>query len=220
MLDYFISKEVIVERRRQVVLPLPGIRGIRPYAPFRVLRQSGMRQIVPRKAHYGTYVYDIGDDRVHDASEMFREWKGAKRMDKDTIAPDRFNDGYDKGYKEWLKYIQNVSFQTPRRFCNVKDREAKAVAELQEIKEEAKEVYAKFVENQETLERVTKEVERLRRGYDDFDNWIKEKIERMRYESLEDKGRLGEGFLLMLRYMFHQHKSQRDGDGAGSSGAA
>ena len=56
------------------------------------------------------------------------------------------------------------------------DREAKVVAELQEVKEEAKEVYAKFVKNKDTLERVTQEVERLRRGYDDFDTWIKKKI--------------------------------------------
>ena len=52
------------------------------------------------------------------------------------------------------------------------DREAKAVAKLQEIKEEENEVYAKFVENQDALERDTREVERLRQGYDDFDNWI------------------------------------------------
>ena len=77
-----------------------------------------------------------------------------------------------------------------------------------------------FVENQDTLEMVTQEAERLRRGYDDFDTRIKEKIQRMRYESLEDKERLGEGFLLMLRYMFQQHKIQRDDDEAGSSGAA
>ena len=37
MLDRFISKEVIVKIHRQIVLPLPGIRGIRPYAAFRVL---------------------------------------------------------------------------------------------------------------------------------------------------------------------------------------
>ena len=36
-------------------------------------------------------------------------------MDKDIIAPDRFNAGYDKGYKEWMKKdIQNVSSQTQR----------------------------------------------------------------------------------------------------------
>ena len=54
---------------------------------------------MPREAYYGAYVYDIGDDRVDDASEMLREWKNAKRMGKDTIATDRFNAGYDKGYK-------------------------------------------------------------------------------------------------------------------------
>ena len=52
------------------------------------------------------------------------------------------------------------------------DREAKSVAELQELKEEANEVYAKFVENQDALERATREVERPRQGYDEFDNWI------------------------------------------------
>ena len=100
------------------------------------------------------------------------------------------------------------------------DKEAKAEAELRELKEEANEVYAKFVENQDALERATREIERLKQGYEEFDSWIQQKIERMRYESLEDKGRLGEGFLLMLRYMFQQHKNQKDDNGAGSSGAA
>ena len=75
---------------------------------------------------------------MHDASEMFREWKSDKRMGKDTITHDRFNARYEKGYKEWLKIdIQNVSSQTPHNFCSVTDREAKAVAELQEVKKEA-----------------------------------------------------------------------------------
>ena len=210
-----------MESRRYVVIPLPGIRRIHPYALFWVLRQFGRKQTMPREAYYGTYVYDIEDDRVHDASKMSREWKHAKRMGKDTIAPDWFNAGYDEGYKEWVKKdIQNISFQTLHSFRSETDREAKTVAELQEIKEEAKEVYAKFVENKDALERATWEVEILRQGYDDFDNWIQHKIERMRYESLEDKARLGEGFLLMLRYMFHQHKIQKADNGAGSSGTA
>ena len=180
MLDHFISKEVIMESRRNIVLPLPGIRGFHPYAPFRVLGQFERRQSIPREVYYGTYVYDIGDDRVHDASEMSREWNSAKRIDKDVIAPDRFNVGYDKGYKEWLKKdIQSVSSQTPRNFRSVMDREAKEVAELQEVKKEAQEVYAKFVENQDTLEKATQEVEIITRGYDDFDTWVKEKIDRM-----------------------------------------
>ena len=88
MLDRFISKEVVVESRRKIMLSLPGIQGIRPYAPFRVLRQFGRRQTIPKETYYGAYIYDIGDDRVHDASKMFREWKSTKCMDKDTIAPD------------------------------------------------------------------------------------------------------------------------------------
>ena len=90
---------------------------------------------------------------------MFRELKNSKRMDKYTIAPDEFNAGYDKSYKEWLeKDIQNVSSQTPWNFHSITYRLAKAVAELQEVKKEAHELYAKFVENQYILERVTKEV--------------------------------------------------------------
>ena len=68
-------------------------------------------------------------------------------------------------------------------------------------------MYIKFVENQDTLEKATQEVERLRHGYDDFDTWVKEKIERILYKSLEDKGHLGEGLLMMLRYMFQQYKT-------------
>ena len=52
------------------------------------------------------------------------------------------------------------------------DTEAKSVAELQELNEEANEVYAKFIENQDALERATREIKRLRQGYDEFDNWI------------------------------------------------
>ena len=93
---------------------------------------------------------------MHDASKMFREWKISKRMDKDAITSDRFVVRYDKGYKEWMKKdIQNVSSRTPRSFHSVTDRESKAVAELQEVKKEAQEVYAKFVKNQDTFEKST-----------------------------------------------------------------
>lgn len=203
MLNRFISKEVVVESRINIVLPLPVIQRMLPYALFQVLWKFRRRQIVPKEAYYGGYAYEFGDDRVQDASETFREWKSAKRMDKNNIAPYRFNAGYHNGYKECLKKdIQSIFSLKPCNFCSVTDRKAEAMAQLQEIKKEAQEVYAKFFENQDTLEKVTQEVERLWRGYDNFDAWVKKKIKRMRYESLEEKWRLGEGFLLMLWYMF------------------
>ena len=100
---------------------------------------------------------------MQDASETFREWKSAKRMDKNNIAPYRFNAGYHNGYKECLKKdIQSIFSLKPCNFCSVTDRKAEAMAQLQEIKKEAQEVYAKFVENQDTLEKANQEVERLR----------------------------------------------------------
>ena len=60
------------------MLTLQGIRGILPYATF---KQYGMRQTIHEEAYYGAYEYDIGDDRVHEASEIFKEWKGSMQMD-------------------------------------------------------------------------------------------------------------------------------------------
>lgn len=59
-------------------------------------------------------------------------------MDKTTISPDRFNDGYDEGYRKWLiKDIQSIFSATPRNFRSVTDKKAKVVTELQEVKKEA-----------------------------------------------------------------------------------
>ena len=78
MLNRLISKEVIVESRRNIVLPQSGIRGNRPNVPFRVLREFRKRQTVPKEVYAGSYVYDIRDERVHDAFNMFKEWKSSK----------------------------------------------------------------------------------------------------------------------------------------------
>ncbi|KAK4710383.1 hypothetical protein R3W88_004896 [Solanum pinnatisectum] len=131
MFDRFISKDVIVRGHRQLVLPLLGIRGIRPYAPIRVLRQFGRVQTTPPNVYYRIYVFDIGDDRVHEASEMLREWKKVVRMDEKTIVVDRFNAGYDQTYKAWLKDdIQGISFPVPNIYRSVEDKESKALIEL------------------------------------------------------------------------------------------
>ena len=101
---------------------------------------------------------------------MFIEWKSAKPIDKTTTAPDQFNAVYDEGYKKWLKKdIQSIASPTSHSCRSVTDKEAKAVDELQEVNKEDQEVYAKFVKNQDTLEKTTQEVERLRRCYDNFD---------------------------------------------------
>ncbi|KAH0743549.1 hypothetical protein KY290_031542 [Solanum tuberosum] len=146
MFDQFISKDAIVRGDRQLVLPLLGIQGICLYAPIGVLRQFGRRQTIPPEACYRIYVFDIGDDRVPEASKMLREWKRAMRMKEDTIAADRFNVGYDETYKAWLKgNIQGISFSVPNIYRSVEDKESKALIELREVRKEAQEIHDEFL---------------------------------------------------------------------------
>ncbi|KAK4706703.1 hypothetical protein R3W88_033742 [Solanum pinnatisectum] len=216
MFDRFISKDVIVRGHRQLVLPLPGIWGIRPYPPIRVLRQFGRIQTTPPNAYYRIYVFDIGDDRVHEASEILREWKKAVRIDEKTIAVDRFNVGYDQTYKAWLKDdIQGISFPVPNIYRSVEDKESKALIELREVKREAQEMHNEFLQKQEedryALESVTQELESLRSDLE---------CSGMCHEDWEEKGRRSEGYLLMIQYRL-QHlmaQNKRSRSEAGPSG--
>lgn len=103
-------------------------------------------------------------------------------------------------------------------FCSIKDKGAKSIIEIREVKSEAYEMYRKFIENQDALAKANQEVKKLRRGYDALDSWVKEKIERIQYERWEEKGRLGKVFLLILRYMFQKYKNQDSGVAAGPLG--
>ena len=48
--------------------------------------------------------------------------------------------------------------------------EDKAKIELREVKREAQEMYGKFINNQDALEKETQKVENIRRDYDKFDS--------------------------------------------------
>ncbi|KAH0712594.1 hypothetical protein KY289_008553 [Solanum tuberosum] len=194
MFDRFISKDVIVRGYRQLMLPLPGILGIRPYAPIRVLRQFGRRQTTPPNAYYRIYVFDIGDDRVLEASEMLKEWKKALRMNKYTIPANWFNVGYDEAYKAWLKdNLKGIFFPVPNIYRSVEDKESKALIELREVKREAQEMHNEFLRKQEedkyALESVNRELESLRSDLGELNLWIGDKKSGMCPENCEEKGR-------------------------------
>ncbi|KAK4738128.1 hypothetical protein R3W88_001825 [Solanum pinnatisectum] len=227
MFDHFISKDVIVRGHRQLVLSLPGIRGICPYAPIRVLRQFERIQTTPPNAYYRIYVFDIGDDRVHEASEMLRECKKAVRMDEKAITVDWFNAGYDETYKAWLKdNIQGISFPVPNIYRSVEDKESKALIELREVKKEAQEMHNEFLRKQDedkyALESVTQELESLRSDLGELNLCIEDKKNGMCREDWEEKGRWSEGYLLMIQYRL-QHlmaQNKRSKLEAGPSGTS
>lgn len=68
-------------------------------------------------------------------------------------------------------------------------------------------MHVKFLKNQCDIENTTQELERLGCSFDELDLWVKERIEGMKYEDWEEKGRRRESYLLMLRYMFQQYKT-------------
>lgn len=90
-------------------------------------------------------MYDIEDDRMDGATEILREWKGAMRMNKHTIASDQFDGGYDETYKVWLnRNIQSISSPFPNSCHSVEEKKSKVVIELREVKWGAQEIHAKF----------------------------------------------------------------------------
>uniref|UniRef100_M1A8P6 Uncharacterized protein n=1 Tax=Solanum tuberosum TaxID=4113 RepID=M1A8P6_SOLTU len=158
---------------------------------------------------------------------MLREWKRAVRMNKDTIAADRFNAGYDETYKDWLKgNIQGISFSVPNIYRSVEDKESKALIELREVRREAQEMHEEFLRKQEedkyALESVTQELESLRSNLGELNLWIGDKKSGMCLEDWEEKGRRSEGYLVMIQYRL-QHlmaQNKRSRSEAGPSGAS
>lgn len=59
----------------------------------------------------------------------------------------------------------------------MEDKRAKAVIELREVKRDAQEMHAKFIENQCALENTTQELESLRRSFDELDLWVEDRGE-------------------------------------------
>lgn len=73
MLPRFISEEIVIRGSDHPFLPLPGIRGMRPYLPIRVMRQFGRKQSLPPTGHPNIYVCDYGEDRIPNAKWILQE---------------------------------------------------------------------------------------------------------------------------------------------------
>jgi len=64
MFEWFPTDEFIIRSRDVPYLMLIGLRGIFPYAPFRVMRQAGRRQVVPRVAKISHFRANFQGDAI------------------------------------------------------------------------------------------------------------------------------------------------------------
>ncbi|MCD9642059.1 hypothetical protein HAX54_028657 [Datura stramonium] len=72
MFKNFVSANVVVPGGQLPFLALTGIRGIRPYAPARVLRQFERKQNFPQVGYMGVYVIDYEECGVPYANDIVR----------------------------------------------------------------------------------------------------------------------------------------------------
>ncbi|KAH0679329.1 hypothetical protein KY284_020414 [Solanum tuberosum] len=80
MFQDFMLEKIVVQGAKCPFLILPGIRGVQPYNPSRVMRQFCRKQILPFKGDTSHYIFDYnGCDKIPYAKDIRQEWDDLRR---------------------------------------------------------------------------------------------------------------------------------------------
>ncbi|KAH0700949.1 hypothetical protein KY284_015164 [Solanum tuberosum] len=122
MFQGFMSEKIVIQGAKCPFLILPGIRGVRPYNPSRVMRQFGRRQVLPFKGDTSRYVFDYnGCDKIPYAKDICQEWAGRVNL-KESMTENRYEAGYVDEYKKWLQDdLRGTLDPTPRTGRQIED---------------------------------------------------------------------------------------------------
>ncbi|KAK4738111.1 hypothetical protein R3W88_001808 [Solanum pinnatisectum] len=96
-----VTKQMVIRAQKVPYLIFAGLRGTRPYAPGRVLRQLGGKQEIPQIADMKKFATDHEDGRISYVEDIRRTWKTRRVLGEPV--PNRFLPECSKDYKEWLK---------------------------------------------------------------------------------------------------------------------
>uniref|UniRef100_M1CMJ9 Aminotransferase-like plant mobile domain-containing protein n=2 Tax=Solanum tuberosum TaxID=4113 RepID=M1CMJ9_SOLTU len=96
-----VTKQMVIRAEKTPYLIFAGLRGTRPYAPGRVLRQLGGKQEIPQISDMKKFVTDHENGRVSFAEDIRRAWKTRRILGEPV--PNRFRPECSKDHKEWLK---------------------------------------------------------------------------------------------------------------------
>jgi len=103
MFEWFPTNEFIIIFRDFPHLVLIGLMGIYPYAPLRVMRQAGRRQIIPWVTKMCHFRADFQGDAIPYKNEAQHMWTLKIIVEKDTIEPDRYHADHSYLYPSWLE---------------------------------------------------------------------------------------------------------------------
>ena len=122
MLPSFKSQMIAAQGDKLPFLVLPGIRGLRPYNPTRVMRQFGKVQIIPAQGDASSFIVDYNEkDKIPFAKIILQEWAGRVNM-KWEVTEDRYGAGYVDEYKTWLHNdLHGVVDPVPRTGRKIED---------------------------------------------------------------------------------------------------
>ncbi|XP_075103084.1 uncharacterized protein LOC142177653 [Nicotiana tabacum] len=102
MFEWFPTSEFIIRSRDVPHLVLIGLRGIYPYAPIRVTRQAGRKQVIPRVSKMVHYKPDFQGGAIPFKCEAQYMWHLKIIVEKDSIEPDRYYASHVYFYLSWL----------------------------------------------------------------------------------------------------------------------
>ncbi|XP_027771185.1 uncharacterized protein LOC114076407 [Solanum pennellii] len=92
-----ITKNMVVRTEKVPYLVFAGLRGTRPYASGRVLRQLGGKQELPQIADMMKFATYHENGRVAFAEDMYRMWRSRRVLGEPV--PNRFRPEYSREYK-------------------------------------------------------------------------------------------------------------------------
>lgn len=138
MFSWFPSEVLVFRTKIVPFLVLIGLRGLQPYAPLRVLRQSGRKQNIPLVADMSHYCVDYKEGKIPFAKEVIRMWKLKETTKTDSVEPNRYQAGCEDNYVEWLAADLEESIKPGVSLKDrIKDGEAEACILLRQLRKKS-----------------------------------------------------------------------------------
>ena len=96
-----VTKNMVVQKEKVLHLVFAGLRGTRPYALGRVLRQLGRKQELSQIAHMRIFANDHENGQVACVEDLRRMWRYRRVLGEPVL--NRFRPECSREYKKWLK---------------------------------------------------------------------------------------------------------------------
>ncbi|KAH0679316.1 hypothetical protein KY284_020401 [Solanum tuberosum] len=206
MFQDFMSEKIVVRGALCPFLILPGIRGVRPYNPSRVMQQFGRKQILPMKGDTSRYVIDYnGCDKIPHAEEILHEWGGSVNL-KESMAENRYEAGYVDGYKKWLQDdLLGTLDPTP---CTGR--------QIEDVQVREQEFQHREFESQRAVSFVTHELANTRVCLMCLDSNLDDQLDTLRGVSMSSKAVFAEPHVVTSKFLIREEVEKLRG-GAGPS---